>query len=166
MNNNIVEIRTALIEKYQMAETETEKMAIRADLMATMTDRERAIYADNARIATEICALRHNFKAVEARYDEAVAMAEVMGYPVSEKVKTLSGEFTVQINTTKDILDVEKLKADCEVYKDIAKGVKLAVETKRAKVSVDTLSITDLKGVLKDVPKKAKREVRVMVKDA
>lgn len=162
----VQEVREALLKGFDGAQTETEVAKIRADLMATMTDKEMAIYLDNNKMATEIVHLKHTFEAVKEKYEQAVAMAVAFGFPTTEKVKTVSGDNTVQINTTVKTVDTDRLKQDCLTYTKVAEGVALAIENKRAKITVDSLTDSDLKGILSEVPKKDKKQTKVYVREA
>lgn len=159
---NMQEIRNGLIESYRSAETVEQKESIKAQMMETLNEREKAFFGDYVAMAGRIAHIDRTQKALDAKRAETVGIAQVLGFPIGEKVA--SGNYTVYLTDTVNKLDSESLAGLCEEDTEIAGLVDTAIEEKRQKITIATITLSDLKSIFgkhgKTVPTKKVKEVR------
>ena len=158
--------RHALIEQYRNAQTETEKQAIREKLMACLTEREKSFYADTTAMAKTIAHIDRTEKALKAKRDETVGIAQVLGFPIGEKI--LVGNYSVYMTDTVNNVDSDELASLYRTDDVVAGIVDKAIDDKRAKITLSTLTLTDLKAPFKTahktLPIQTVKEVRCRAK--
>lgn len=147
-----------LIGLFESASTEDERNKYAEEL-------RELCGSDNA-IASELVHLRRTYEGVKEQYETALRVAEIVGFPIGVKVPTASGTHTAQLNTTENALDTDTLRQMCETDSTIALGVAVAIQTKRDKISVHSLTMSDVKGVIAKPPTVPKRKVKFFVREA
>lgn len=162
---NMQEIRNGLIESYRAAKTETEKESIRHELMETLTEREKIFFGDVQAMAARIAHIDRTQKALEAKRAETVGLAQVLGLPIGEKIAV--GNLTVYLTDSVNKVDGDGLAELYERNPRAAEVIDGAIQTKREKITIQTITLSDLKAPFGKagltVPTKRVAEVRCKV---
>lgn len=149
---------TRLVGLIESARTEDERTRYVVEL--------RVLCGSDNALASELIHLRRTYEGVKEQYETALKVAEIVGFPIGVKVPTLSGTHTAQLNTTKNVLDTDTLAQMCEADAKTALSVAVAVQAKKDKISIHSLTMSDVKGVVARPPTVPKREVKFFIREA
>ena len=148
---NMQETRRVLIESFRNAQTETEKADYVAQMQALLTEQEKKFFADVESMASRIVHIDRTQKALETKRKEIEGIAQMLGFPIGEKIA--SGNFTAYMTDTVNNVDTDALAQMCEEDSEVAGAVEQAIEDKREKITLSTLTLTDLKTPFKNIQK-------------
>ena len=145
------ETRKALIEGFRNAQTETEKANYVQQMMDSLTDNEKRFFSDIESMAARIVHIDRTQKALESKRKEVEGIAQMLGFPIAEKIA--SGNFTAYMTDTVNNVDTDTLAQMCEEDEVVAQTVDKAIQDKRDKIVLSSLTLTDLKTSFKNINK-------------
>jgi hypothetical protein len=162
------ELRAKIIEQYWNASSEEERTIAIEQMRATFDAREQEVFADPALTALEMTQDQHQMDAAKENADQTKNIAYMCGFPVGEKITVPSGNFTAQLNAWVTCPDYDGMREKIEAEPDgpLANIVDSAIESKRASITIESLTLTDLKSAKGQFPTTLKQRLVTLVRKA